>query len=127
MKIPLLCLDIFLFSQFEQAEFRNPAARVRPRFRYWLPDASVGPTVVQMNIQVAGANSAGGVEFLPYYNYNEVVPRSDWVTYGFGTTEFVNIFKAALQAHKDASLVMDFPLGPNQGQGVSASPDDKGL
>ena len=54
-------------------------------------------------------------------------PGADWSTYGFGTKEFKEIFLAALRAHKDAGLQMDFPLGPNQGQGVPAEPDDEGL
>jgi hypothetical protein len=37
------------------------------------------------------------------------------------------MFLAALEAHKEAGLVMDFPLGPNQGQGVPADPSDEGL
>ncbi|PYH75426.1 hypothetical protein BO82DRAFT_410522 [Aspergillus uvarum CBS 121591] len=90
--------------------FQDPAPRARPRFRYWLPDAS-----------------AGGVEFLPFYAYGSEVPGADWVTYGFGTPAYLKMFKAALQAHKEAGLTMDFPLGPNQGQGVPARCDDEGL
>ncbi|KAF7589906.1 hypothetical protein BBP40_003524 [Aspergillus hancockii] len=139
MQITLLCLAALLLPQhglavddqvnakIDYGTFQNPAARIRPRFRYWLPDASVDPAVIQKNIKDVGANGAGGVEFLPYYDYGEAVPGADWATYGFGTPAFVSIFKAALQAHKDAGLVMDFPLGPNQGQGVPASPDDEGL
>ncbi|KNG86833.1 hypothetical protein ANOM_004910 [Aspergillus nomiae NRRL 13137] len=139
MQTRLLCLAALLLPQYglavddqvgakiDYGTFENPAARVRPRFRYWLPDASVDPAIVQKNIKEAGINGAGGVEFLPYYDYGNTVPGADWVTYGFGTPAFVKIFKAALQAHKDAGLVMDFPLGPNQGQGVPASPDDEGL
>ncbi|PYH97995.1 hypothetical protein BO71DRAFT_447541 [Aspergillus ellipticus CBS 707.79] len=107
--------------------FENPAARARPRFRYWLPDASVDPGIVQQNIKDAGALGAGGVEFLPYYNYGTAMPELDWSTYGFGTPAYINVFKAALEAHKDAGLAMDFPLGPNQGQGVPAQYGDEGL
>ncbi|PYI25918.1 hypothetical protein BP00DRAFT_461432 [Aspergillus indologenus CBS 114.80] len=107
--------------------FQNPASRARPRFRYWLPDASVDPGVVQQNIKDAGALGAGGVEFLPFYAYGSEVPGADWVTYGFGTPAYLKMFKAALQAYKEAGLAMDFPLGPNQGQGVPARYDDEGL
>ncbi|RAH44977.1 uncharacterized protein BO95DRAFT_391087 [Aspergillus brunneoviolaceus CBS 621.78] len=107
--------------------FQDPAPRVRPRFRYWLPDASVDSRRVQQNIKDAGALGAGGVEFLPFYAYGSEVPGADWATYGFGTPAYLEIFKAALQAHKEAGLAMDFPLGPNQGQGVPARYDDEGL
>lgn len=107
--------------------FQDPAPRVRPRFRYWLPDASVDSGRVQQNIKDAGALGAGGVEFLPFYAYGSEVPGADWATYGFGTPAYLEIFKAALQAHREAGLAMDFPLGPNQGQGVPARYDDEGL
>ncbi|KAL5360501.1 hypothetical protein BJX96DRAFT_165211 [Aspergillus floccosus] len=134
-----LCLATLLLLQYggavddqvgariDYGTFENPAARVRPRFRYWLPDASVDSAIVQQNIKDAGALGAGGVELLPYYNYGDAVPGADWSTYNFGTPAFVNLFISALQAHKDAGLVMDFALGPSQGQGVPASMDDEGL
>ena len=118
-------------ANLDYGTFKSLSARVRPRFRYWLPDASVDHSTVQDNIKSAGAIGAGGVEFLPFYNYGAQLgaspPGADWSTYGFGTKEFKEIFLAALRAHKDAGLQMDFPLGPNQGQGVPAEPDDEGL
>jgi hypothetical protein len=111
--------------------FENPSAASRPRFRYWLPDAGVDPEVVAANIKDSGEHGAGGVEFVPFYNYGgeagDPPPQADWVTNGFGTPAFRDVFRAALQAHKDSGLLMDFALGPNQGQGVPASSDDRGL
>lgn len=118
-------------AEIDYGTFENPSARVHPRFRYWLPDASVDPETVRENIQSAGAIGAEGVEFVPFYNYGgnlDGIPLgADWSTYGFGTESFKEIFLTALKAHKNAELVMDFPLGPNQGQGVPADPDDEGL
>jgi hypothetical protein len=54
-------------------------------------------------------------------------PGADWSTYGFGTSAFREMFHSALEAHAEAGMVMDFALGPNQGQGVLAKSDDKGL
>lgn len=107
--------------------FAQPAARVRPRFRYWLPDASVPPQTVKADIESAGALGAGGVELLPFYNYGGGTPVVDWVKYGFGTEAFNEVFKGALEAHRDSDLVMDFAMGPNQGQGVPAEIDNPGL
>ncbi|KAL3482790.1 hypothetical protein BJX62DRAFT_231439 [Aspergillus germanicus] len=111
--------------------FRNPSAHSRPRFRYWLPDASVNAEVVAANIKDSGEKGAGGVELVAFYNYGgetvEASPQADWVTNGFGTPAFRELFRAALQAHKDAGLFMDFAFGPNQGQGVPAESDDEGL
>lgn len=111
--------------------FQNPSSRERARFRYWLPDAGVDHDTVQTNIQNAGAIGAGGVEFLPFYDYGNVFDLYpsyvDLTTTNFGTPAFQEIFIAALQAHKDAGLFMDVALGPNQGQGVPAENDDEGL
>jgi hypothetical protein len=99
--------------------------------RYWLPDASVDASIVQENIKSAGEIGAGGVELLPFYNYGGQLggepTGANWSKYGFGTLAFREIFVAALRAHKEAGLHMDFALGPNQGQGVPAHPDDEGL
>ncbi|KAF3389216.1 hypothetical protein F1880_004296 [Penicillium rolfsii] len=111
--------------------FENPSVRSRPRFRYWLPDPGVDPGIVAANIRDSGEHGAGGVEFVPFYNYGgeagDPPAQADWVTNGFGTPAFRNVFRAALHAHKNSGLLMDFALGPNQGQGVPASSDDRGL
>ncbi|KAF3023628.1 hypothetical protein E8E14_012737 [Neopestalotiopsis sp. 37M] len=115
-------------AQAQLGTFREPAAKVRPRFRYWLPDASVSPETVVADIDAAADIGAGGVEFLPFYNYGYPAPNgSDWLTYGFGTPAFLNIFRHALLAHQRRNLSMDFALGPNQGQGVPAEHTDEGL
>lgn len=111
--------------------FSHPEARVRPRLRYWLPDASVDVDVVVKDIASAASIGAGGVEFTPFYEYGgdlgSMPLGANWSTYNFGTPAFNKIFKKALEAHEEYGLVMDFALGPNQGQGVPAKPDDEGL
>jgi hypothetical protein len=113
------------------SSFENPPATYRPRFRYWLPDSSVNPNIVKENIRASGALGAGGVEFLPFFDYGATSrgppPGSDWSTFNFGTPAFRAQFKAALEAHREGRLIMDFAMGPNQGQGVPAEPDDEGL
>lgn len=96
----------------EYGTFESPGAFVRPSFRYWLPDAGVDPTIVQKNIPSAGSIGAGGVEFVPFYDYGgelpyEASPGPDWVTYGFGTVAFRDMFVAALNVRKDNGLLMD--------------------
>jgi hypothetical protein len=96
----------------EYGAFESPRALVRPSFRYWLPDAGVDPTIVQKNIVSAGSIGAGDVEFVPFYDYGgelpyEASPGLDWVTYGFGTVAFRDMFVATLNAHKDNGLLMN--------------------
>jgi hypothetical protein len=73
--------------------FQNPSNYVRPRFRYWPPDASVNLTQVAEDVREAGRVGAGGVELLGYYNYGntQLFPgnydalQSDWTVYYFGS------------------------------------------
>jgi hypothetical protein len=73
--------------------FENPSVYVRPRFRYWVPDASVNLTQVQADVADVGRVGAGGVELLGYYIYGNVqlfpgnydLAQSDWTVYGFGS------------------------------------------
>ncbi|KAI0975182.1 hypothetical protein F4678DRAFT_469821 [Xylaria arbuscula] len=111
--------------------FADPASIVRPRFRYVLPDASVDPEIVVADIAGAASIGAGGIEFLPFYEYGgslgPMPVGANWSTYNFGTPPFRNLLSAALTAHEQLGLVMDFALGPNQGQGVPAEVDNPGL
>jgi hypothetical protein len=115
----------------EAGSFQSPSALVRPRFRYWLPDPSVDPAVVRNDIHSAAAIGSGGIEYLPWYNAGGVLggapPGADWSKYGFGAPESNKMFIAALEAHRDAGLVMDFSIGPDQGQGVPAEMNNEGL
>jgi hypothetical protein len=88
-----LCLpdnhtDDQVYASIESGTFSQPAVSIRPRFRYWLPDASVNLTRVAQDIADAGAVGASGVEVLGYYLYGAFpgafVPV-DWATYGWGT------------------------------------------
>lgn len=111
--------------------FENPPSRSRPRFRYWLPDASVDGAIVAGDIKAAGAIGAGGVEFLPFFNYGgDHGPQpegADWSTFAFGSPAYRDLLVDALRAHEESGLFMDIAIGPNQGQGVPANPDDEGL
>ncbi|PSN71528.1 hypothetical protein BS50DRAFT_486722 [Corynespora cassiicola Philippines] len=123
-------------------QFRDPKSVYRPKFRYWMPDASISSENVARDIREAKAIGAGGLEFLPFYTYgmgDETYRRfdglgnypepdfPDWNIYGFGTPSFVSLFKESLEAAKESGILMDFALGANQGQGVPAVPGTAGL
>lgn len=120
-----------VLGQYQYGTFDTPSNSARVKFRYWLPDASVDVHTVQDDIRSAGEIGIGGVEFLPLYNYGgSLAPPpngSDWATYGFGTEAFCELFRASLRTAKEEGLLMDFALGPNQGQGVPAVTTDEGL
>ncbi|KAJ0108293.1 hypothetical protein J7T55_005270 [Diaporthe amygdali] len=114
--------------QISAGSFANPGANVRPRFRYWLPDASVDADTVAADIAAAGSIGAGGIELLSLFEYGgelgSLPAGADWATYNFGAVPFRNIFAAALTAHEENGRVMEFSLSPNQGQGMPATPDN---
>jgi hypothetical protein len=111
--------------------FKTQSTSIRPRFRYWFPDASVDPEVVKADIESASKIGAGGVEFLPFYNYagrrGGIPGDVEWSTYGFGTPAFVDLFRVALDTHLQNNMTMDIVLGPSEGQGVPAHYTDEGL
>ncbi|ETS81575.1 hypothetical protein PFICI_06577 [Pestalotiopsis fici W106-1] len=111
--------------------FGNPSVTARPRFRYWLPDSSVSADILKNDIRSAASIGAGGLELLPFFGYGGAMhpepAGADWAASNFGTQQFNDIFRAALEAHSETGLKMDFAMGPNQGQGVPASTGDDGL
>ena len=46
--------------------FQDPSVHVRPRFRYWIPDASVNLTEVAADFAKVKAVGMGGLELLGY-------------------------------------------------------------
>ncbi|GAB7361969.1 hypothetical protein MBLNU230_g2006t1 [Neophaeotheca triangularis] len=122
-------------ADVDYGTFRDPSSLLRPRFRYWIPDASVDLSEVARDFEAVAEKGAGGMELLGYYlygNYPEEVAEggptpTDWTTYGWGTEAWRQLTDVALRATRDNGLVMDFALGPNQGAGVPAEPDDEGI
>ncbi|KAH7381091.1 hypothetical protein BKA64DRAFT_727754 [Cadophora sp. MPI-SDFR-AT-0126] len=117
-------------APMQSGTFEHPSVNVRPRFRYWVPDASINTIFFADDIAQLAAKGAGGIEFLNYFDYGGIVgrgPSTDWNIYGYGTPAYREVLKAALQAHEDHGLIMDFSMGPQSGQGVPAEPDEPGL
>jgi hypothetical protein len=68
--------------------FKDPPVGVRPRFRYWIPDASVEIAPAVQDVARAKDVGAGGLEILPFYGY-ETTPGYfvpvDWSKYYWGS------------------------------------------
>ncbi|KAI0475378.1 hypothetical protein GGR56DRAFT_510973 [Xylariaceae sp. FL0804] len=109
------------------ADFAVPPNLFRPRFRYWLPDASVPASVVSRDFQSIADVAGGGADFLGFYNYGLGPALTDWSVYGFGTDAWKQLFTAALETCAANGLELSFALGPNQGAGVPAVPETPGL
>lgn len=129
------------FVAAQQGDFKDPSNLYRPRFRYWLPDASASAEIVAKDISSLADIGAGGIAYLPFYFYGLVYaqlvpvpdgpiePPTDWSIYGFGDTAFNELFKETLKVIKDQGngFSIDFALGPNQGAGVPSEPGTEGL
>ncbi|KAI5919751.1 hypothetical protein F4810DRAFT_465504 [Camillea tinctor] len=116
-----------LSSPVAVEDFNSPPIQYRPKFRYWLPDASVPLQSVINDVDSIASVGAGGLEFLPFYNYGLGPALTDWSIYGFGTEAFKNVLSAALNASVAQGLMFDFALGPNQGAGVPSTVETLGL
>jgi hypothetical protein len=118
-------------DNYKSGTFEHPNSRSRPRFRYWLPDASVDGSIVAADIKSAGSIGAGGVEFLLFFNYggdHGPQPKgANWSSFAFGSPSYRDLLVDALKSHSQLDLYMDIAIGPNQGQGVPANADDEGL
>ncbi|PWY91931.1 hypothetical protein BO94DRAFT_555096 [Aspergillus sclerotioniger CBS 115572] len=116
--------------------FQNPSSSVRPRFRYWVNDASVNLSVVAEDVKAISKAGAGGLELLGYYLYGDSSTfggqlasplQSDWTVFGYGSPAWKNLVETVLTAAKEDGLLVDFAIGPNQGAGVPAPYNDDGL
>ncbi|KAL2678407.1 hypothetical protein Neosp_009153 [[Neocosmospora] mangrovei] len=106
-------------------DFRSPPLEFKPKFRYWLPDASADVEVLRQDIREMAAVGAGGFQFLSYY---QIFPQpSDWSVYGYGTDTFRPFFRAAMETAQEEGVLMDFAVAANQGQGVPAEPGTHGI
>ncbi|KAJ5639241.1 uncharacterized protein N7484_007103 [Penicillium longicatenatum] len=116
--------------------FQTPSSSVRPRFRYWVNDASMNLSVLAEDVRSIGKAGAGGIELLGYYLYgdspsyggaNSAPLQTDWTVYGFGGAPWKEMVDTILEVAKEESLVIDFANGPNQGAGVPAPYNSDGL
>ena len=88
--------------------FSNPSIYVRPRLRYWTPDASVNLTQVTEDVRAARSVGAGGVELLGYYIYGniELFHGLLWdLDYGYAIVPIGGIFDGVLPGWNSGQLV----------------------
>ncbi|KAJ5716257.1 secreted protein [Penicillium malachiteum] len=120
----------------DYGSFQNPSSNVRPRFRYWVNDASMNLTVLAEDVRSIGKAGGGGIELLGYYLYGDstnygggdMAPlQTDWSEYYFGSPPWGEMLDTILEVAKENDLIIDFANGPNQGAGVPTPYNDDGL
>jgi hypothetical protein len=75
LAVPYNHTDSLVNAALNNGTFREPSVLVRPRFRYWVPDASVDHEVLASDITEAKTAGAGGVEVLGYFLYGGMYLR----------------------------------------------------
>lgn len=102
--------DDLVGANVDYGSFQDPSSYVRPRFRYWMPDASVDLGIVTDDFAKAKDVGMGGLELLGYYLYGNTpnvgpVPV-DWSKYGWGTEAWKELMTVALKAAKQNGMIM---------------------
>ncbi|RFC70905.1 glycosyl hydrolase [Streptomyces sp. AcE210] len=103
---------------------RDPAAAVRPKFRWWWPDALVDTGEIAREIREIAATGFGGVEIAAVTHSMD--EQLDTVRYGWGTAAWRAAVEAALREAKKRDVVVDLTIGPAWPAAVpSITPDSR--
>ncbi|KAK5738055.1 hypothetical protein LTR17_006298 [Elasticomyces elasticus] len=105
-------------ADIDYGTFQDPFVHVRPRFRYWVPDASVDLDEVAADFAAVKAVGMGGIELLGIIYMATILRKPD---------AWKRLQDTCLQATKNLGMLMDFSLGPNQGAGVPVDQNDPGV
>ncbi|KAH6640096.1 hypothetical protein BKA67DRAFT_542618 [Truncatella angustata] len=114
-----------LQSNLAPGTFVTPAAAVKPRFRYWLPDCSIDADLMVDDIQQLKERNAGGIELHNYFGSPQGYPPTDWDTNGYGSPNYLALFKVAMQAALKNNISFDYAMSNNGA--VPAEWNDPGL
>lgn len=90
--------------------FGDPASGVRPKFRWWWPDALVNTREIADEIGRIAAAGFGGVEIAAVTH--SLSQQIDAQRYGWGTPAWTAAVEAALRAAKRHDVVVDLTVGP---------------
>ncbi|NGO74570.1 alpha-L-rhamnosidase [Streptomyces sp. YC504] len=101
-----------------------PASSVRPKFRWWWPDALVDTAEIAREIRAIAEGGFGGVEIAAVTH--SMTEQLDTVRYGWGTAAWRAAIEAALREAKKRDVEVDLTIGPAWPAAVpSITPDDK--
>ncbi|MCX5321988.1 glycosyl hydrolase [Streptomyces sp. NBC_00120] len=92
------------------ASVRDPASTVRPKFRWWWPDALVDAGEISREVRAIAAAGFGGVEIAAVTHSMD--RQLDTVRYGWGTEAWRAAVEAALREAKKRDIVVDLTIGP---------------
>ncbi|WP_461060842.1 glycosyl hydrolase [Streptomyces pseudoechinosporeus] len=104
--------------------FASPAPAVRPRFRWWWPDALVDVDEIRREVDQIADAGFGGVE-IAAVTHSMTAPI-DPAKYGWGTRAWTTAVEAALRRAAEREVTVDLTLGPAWPASVpSITPDHR--
>ncbi|MQY21618.1 glycosyl hydrolase [Nocardia macrotermitis] len=94
---------------------REPAASMRPRFRWWWPGAMVEDAQIAAEVEAMAAAGFGGFEIGDVWDSVSGVGAEsiDPVRYGWGTPRWHAAVATALKTAKQHGLTADLTIGPH--------------
>jgi hypothetical protein len=91
-------------------EFAAPGARLRPKFRWWWPDALVDTDEIEREIDQIAAAGFGGVEIAAVTH--SVSGQIDPVKSGWGTPAWADAVETAVSGRRSAASSSTSPSAP---------------
>ncbi|MFI1964919.1 glycosyl hydrolase [Streptomyces pathocidini] len=92
--------------------FAAPGSAVRPKFRWWWPDALVDPDEIEREIDQIAAAGFGGVEIAAVTHSMSGIGTIDPVRHGWGTPAWIAAVETALRRAAKRDVSVDLTLGP---------------
>ncbi|MCR2806266.1 glycosyl hydrolase [Paenibacillus soyae] len=98
---------------FMRETFKSPENRYRPKMRWWLPGAYMENDEIKREIEWLANAGYGGAEIIHFFGIpTEDVEPEQYVRYGFGSDEWNDRMKAALETAIPLGFQLDFTIGP---------------
>ncbi|WP_419872383.1 glycosyl hydrolase [Candidatus Pristimantibacillus sp. PTI5] len=94
-------------------QFQSPSKRFRPKMRWWLPGAFMHNDEIKREIEWLVSAGYGGAEIIDFFAIPTAdVDKADYGKYGFGSDEWNDRMKAALEVAIPLDFQLDFTVGP---------------
>ncbi|MBB2910893.1 hypothetical protein FHS43_002156 [Streptosporangium becharense] len=93
--------------------FANPGRTVRPRFRWWWPDAKVDPAEIRREVDQIADAGFGGAEIAAVHHSIRDKSVLDVAVNGWGTPAWNAAVEAALDQAARRGITIDITLGPS--------------
>ncbi|PSM42728.1 alpha-L-rhamnosidase [Streptomyces dioscori] len=93
--------------------FAEPGRAVRPKFRWWWPDALVQPDEIRREIDQIADAGFGGAEIAAVHHSVSDTSSLDTARHGWGTAAWVAGVEAALSQAARRGLTVDLTVGPS--------------